>query len=145
MVELLHAAIKGRVRYKVSGLYRSLALKRQIESTLSNIDGIDRVSASTMTGNVLVFFSSVTNPPDIVSLIIAIASEHRLELNQEHSSPAVSADAEKEKPPPFQIKGSLSTIGKKMAGLLLPRKEAEEQASYLMESNRVNVYLTTRN
>ena len=40
MVRTIHAVVKGRVRYKVAGLYRSHALKRQLELRLLEIEEI---------------------------------------------------------------------------------------------------------
>jgi P-type Ca2+ transporter type 2C len=143
VVELLHAAIKGRVRYKVSGLYRSESLKRQIESSLSNIDGINRVSASILTGNVLVFFNSGTNPPEIGSLIIAITSEHRQGLNESSFAPTAGLKPEPGNSHPLPIQASLSSIGTRVADLLLPRQEIQAQPWHLIDSDRVIASLKT--
>jgi Ca2+-transporting ATPase len=143
VVELLHAAIQGRARYKVSGLYRSESLKRRIELSLLNIDGIDRVSASALTGNVLVYFNSGTTSPEIGSLILAVASEHLQGLNQNGSSPPPT-DPAFEKPEQTASKTSVSSsLGKKVADLLLPRKEEQPQPWHLIESERVIASLST--
>lgn len=76
MVETIHTAVKGRARYKVSGLYRSESLKKNIEVGLENHQGITYVSASPLTGNVLVVFNSDRTPDDIASLIEALVSPH---------------------------------------------------------------------
>jgi len=143
VVELLHAAIKGRVRYKVSGLHRSESLKQQIESSLSNVDGIDRVSASILTGNVLVFFNSGTSSPEISSLIIAVVSEHQQKLNENCSIPTDRPHPDLKNSHPLPIKTSLSSIGKKMADLLLPREKIQTQPWHLIESEKIVASLKT--
>jgi Ca2+-transporting ATPase len=76
MVETIHTAVKGRARYKVSGLYRSESLKKHIEIELENEQGVRYVSASPLTGNVLVVFNSDRTPNHIASLIEAVVSQH---------------------------------------------------------------------
>jgi Ca2+-transporting ATPase len=76
MVEAIHTAVKGRARYKVSGLYRSESLKKHLEIKLENEHGISYVSASPLTGNVLVVFNSDRTPNHIAALIEAVVSQH---------------------------------------------------------------------
>jgi Ca2+-transporting ATPase len=75
MVETIHAAVKGRARYKVSGLYRSESLKRHIEIGLESEQGISYVSASPLTGNVLVIFNSDRTVIAVASLLESIVSQ----------------------------------------------------------------------
>jgi len=76
MVEAIHTAVKGRTRYKVSGLYRSESLKKHLEIELENEQGISYVSASPLTGNVLVVFNSDRTTTDIGSLLEALVTQH---------------------------------------------------------------------
>lgn len=62
MVRMIHNAVRGRIRYKVTGLYRRLALKLYLEARLSRHHDVDRVSANTLTGNILVLFDPKSNP-----------------------------------------------------------------------------------
>ncbi|MCC5603606.1 phosphatase PAP2 family protein [Nostoc favosum] len=55
-VQAIHTAVKGRVRYKVNGLYHSEALKKYLESRLLEEEIISKASANSYTGNVLVIF-----------------------------------------------------------------------------------------
>ncbi len=142
MVQTVHTAVKGRARYKVSGLYRSEVLKRRLESNLSNVDGISRVSANVLTGNVLVVFNSGTKPPQIASLIIAVVSEHQ-PLNRNGSTPSASPDPEQGNSHPVPINDPLSAIGKRLTDLLPYRKEIEPQPWHLIESDRIIVSLKT--
>lgn len=58
MVQALHTSVPGRARYKVDGLYRSPELKRYLEEELSREGAVRLVSASPLTGNVLVFYDA---------------------------------------------------------------------------------------
>jgi Ca2+-transporting ATPase len=75
MVEAIHTAVKGRARYKVSGLYRSEWLKRHIETGLENEQDISHVFASPLTGNVLVIFNSDRTAIAIASLLESVVSQ----------------------------------------------------------------------
>ncbi|HUK55850.1 MAG TPA: HAD-IC family P-type ATPase [Nitrospiria bacterium] len=142
MVQTVHTAAKGRTRFKVSGLYRSEALKRRLESSLSTIEGISRVSASILTGNVLVVFNSGATPSQIASLIIEIASDpqHESRPHPPRPSPDPSRETVVSTSP---IKDSLSAVGKRLADLLPYPKEMEAQPWHLIESDRVVFSLKT--
>ena len=51
LVQTLHKCVKGRVRYKVRGLQHSTHLQRYLEFKLASRAGIERVRASSCTGN----------------------------------------------------------------------------------------------
>lgn len=65
----LHAAVPGRVRAKVLGLYCNAHLKREIEAALAGRPGIRSVQASEMTGNALVRFEPSQPHGRIVALL----------------------------------------------------------------------------
>ncbi|MFH1112890.1 MAG: HAD-IC family P-type ATPase [Pseudomonadota bacterium] len=73
MVREIHNAVKGRIRYKVQGLYRSETLKRDLESRLLNEEDITHASAGLLTGNILVVFDPQCNPRKIASIIESVA------------------------------------------------------------------------
>jgi Ca2+-transporting ATPase len=77
LVHTVHDAIKGRTRFKVKGLYRSENLKRVVEEGLTKKGGITSVSASTLTGNVLVRYNSGQTAPDIAGILSEIILDHR--------------------------------------------------------------------
>lgn len=79
MVQAVHAVVRGRARYKVNGLYRSESLKKLLESRLCEVEGIEQVSASTLTGNLLVLFNSGNTYADIASFIREVAAQHEKE------------------------------------------------------------------
>ncbi|HVO95089.1 MAG TPA: cation-transporting P-type ATPase, partial [Terriglobales bacterium] len=69
MVETVHDAVEGRVRFRVEGLYKSESLRRKIERGLRREPGIRHVAASALTGNVLVLFDGQRNVGDVAALI----------------------------------------------------------------------------
>jgi Ca2+-transporting ATPase len=69
MIQPIHTAVPGRARYKIEGLYRSESLKRHLETRLMAIDSIQAVSASALTGNILVRFDPALNACEIIALI----------------------------------------------------------------------------
>ena len=77
MVQTIHVSVKGRTRYRVEGLRRSEALKGAIESALAGKEGVHAVSASALTGNVLVLHGSGRSSSSIAEAIAKIAEEHR--------------------------------------------------------------------
>ena len=85
MVEAIHTAVAGRARYRVPGLYRSESMKQLLEFQLGRKKDITHVSASALTGNVLVCFNSENSPETIADLIAGIVTLH----NNNHSQPAL--------------------------------------------------------
>ena len=76
LVRKIHDAVKGRIRYKVQGLYRSEKLKRNLESKLRQEKDVISVCTSVLTGNILVIFDPECNPRKIASIIEAVAVAH---------------------------------------------------------------------
>lgn len=87
MIEAIHKAVRGRARYRVEGLYGCEPLKQFLELRLTREKFITRVSASTLTGNVLVSFNS-----DNSHRSIGILLEKVLEEVNDTTVPAVSPD-----------------------------------------------------
>lgn len=77
MIQVIHASIKGRARYKIKGLRRSESLKRHIEFRLAAQEEINHFSINILTGNILVFFDSNNDIYNIASVIEAIVIEHK--------------------------------------------------------------------
>ncbi len=69
MVQALHTSVPGRARYKVDGLYRSHRLKRYLEEELSRDGSIRFVSASALTGNVLVYYDAGRGAEEIAEAV----------------------------------------------------------------------------
>ena len=77
MVQAIHTAVPGRVRYKVEGLYHSEALKKFIELRLGEQKGIKSVSANPLTGNVLISFNSHNTPVGLIRRLEKVVKEYR--------------------------------------------------------------------
>ncbi|MGB6065809.1 MAG: cation-transporting P-type ATPase [Desulfomonilaceae bacterium] len=79
MLKLIHNHIPGRVRYKVEGLYRCVSLKYRLEMVLPQDEDVRRVSASILTGNVLIIFNPDCNPRkielDVERIVLAYLRE----------------------------------------------------------------------
>ena len=88
LVDPIHTVIAGRVRFKVRGLKQSTSLKHSLELYLSSQVGIERVSASVLTGNVLVIFSQPWRVSEIAALIKDSLLEYcqQLKLRPKQSS-----------------------------------------------------------
>lgn len=69
MVTAIHTHVEGRGRYKVDGLFQSEECKTFLELRLSRYNGIKKVSASALTGNILVCFNSDNTHTGIQELI----------------------------------------------------------------------------
>ena len=80
LVSVIHTTVFGRVRYKVDGLRNSDHLKILLELRLKTERYITQVRANTLTGNVLVIFSSDYSVTEISYLIETIVLEHRTKL-----------------------------------------------------------------
>ncbi len=83
MIEAIHNEVPGRTRYRVPGLYRSEALKRLLELKLSRIKAITRVSASSITGTLLVCYNTGNTHETIADLVAGIVAEHENHLSAE--------------------------------------------------------------
>ena len=77
MVQAIHTAVAGRVRFRVEGLYRSKSLEKLLEYKLARLADISHASANSLTGNLLVCFNSGNTPQTIASLIQGIISEYQ--------------------------------------------------------------------
>lgn len=75
MIKKIHS-LKGRVRFKVTGLYRCSALKIIIEAVLPARKEIRSVSASILTGNVLIFYDPGCNIKVIATLLENVTQEY---------------------------------------------------------------------
>lgn len=85
MVRAIHTAVKGRARYRVEELYRSPSLQRYLERSLARRSGIIKVTASSVTGNLLVKFNPDRTPDEIADLI-----EKSISTYQENKPESIS-------------------------------------------------------
>ena len=82
LVRAIHTAVKGRARYKVSGLHYSEDLKRYLESRLSEEEIIAQVHANHITGNVLVIYDPDKSPNAIALLLQDIVLDYRKQVRK---------------------------------------------------------------
>jgi Ca2+-transporting ATPase len=75
MIHAVHTQIAGRARFRVDGLCRSQPLKKLLEQRLVLKEDILRVSASTITGNILVNFNSNSSYKSVAFLIEGVLDE----------------------------------------------------------------------
>jgi len=80
-IQAIHTAVTGRARFKIEGLYRSKNLERLLQFRLAQVKEITQVSASALTGNVLVCFNSGNTDESIAALLEGIVSECRTRLS----------------------------------------------------------------
>ena len=76
----IHNSGPGRARYKVKGLYRSESLKYRLEMLILEVPEVGQVSASILTGNVLIIFDPDCNPRKIASHLEQIAVTYQQEI-----------------------------------------------------------------
>ncbi len=69
MLRILHDAVKGRVRYKVRGLYRSEELKVRLIALGLKHGEITQIVPNTLTGNALVHYDPRCNPRVITAIL----------------------------------------------------------------------------
>jgi P-type Ca2+ transporter type 2C len=94
MIQAIHTAVPGRARFRVEGLYRSQALQRLLEFRLARVKDITRISASALTGNVLICFNSGNTDETIAALLQGIVSECRTQLSAGNGAEADPQPAE---------------------------------------------------
>jgi len=75
MIHAVHTQVAGRARFRVDGLCRSVPLKRLLEQRLAAKEDILHVSASTITGNILVNFNSNNSFKSVAFLIEGVLDE----------------------------------------------------------------------
>src|SRR5579884_303454 len=138
MVQAVHVAVHGRARYKVKGLYRSEPLKRLLESRLSEVEGVEKVSANPLTGNLLVLFNSHNTHTDIASLIQEVVVGH--EEKVEPSQPERPVESKKE----VVSTPVSSSISAKLKALVSRPETKPALPWHLMEGNAVFASLQTK-
>jgi Ca2+-transporting ATPase len=82
VVKIIHNQVKGRARYKVKELYRSESLKQYLERALSEMSGINYVSANPLTSNILVIFEKEYSADKVALLIEQNISQYQKLANK---------------------------------------------------------------
>ena len=91
-VQAIHTRVNGRARYKVNALYRAPSLKKYLERQLSDRAEIRQVSASALTGNLLVLFNSDQRHNQIASLIEDVVLEYEKKPQPESKPPQATSE-----------------------------------------------------
>ncbi len=89
-VALVHSSVAGRTRFEIAGLYRSSRLKQKLEAALTDVNGVNSVTANSLTGRVLVFY----NPDLTIDDIVTAIEEHLDTSAKLRSKPRRSATAD---------------------------------------------------
>ena len=76
MVHPIHVAVKGRSRFRVTGLYHSESCRTYLESRLSKRGEILSISASTLTGNILVVHRPDRTPSEVAFVILQLVLKY---------------------------------------------------------------------
>ncbi|WP_445634450.1 Phosphatidic acid phosphatase type 2/haloperoxidase domain-containing protein [Nostoc sp. DSM 114161] len=82
LIEAIHTAVKGRARYKVSGLKHSQSLKNYLVSRLSQEKIIGQFQVNNLTGNVLVIFNRDLSPNAIALILQNIVLDYTKKFNK---------------------------------------------------------------
>ncbi|MDZ8105588.1 MAG: phosphatase PAP2 family protein [Nostoc sp. DedQUE12a] len=82
LIQAIHTAVKGRARYKVSGLKHSDSLKKYIVSRLSQEKIIAQFQVNDLTGNVLVIFNQDLSPNAIALILQNIVLDYTKKFNK---------------------------------------------------------------
>lgn len=100
LITPVHTAVTGRARYKVYGLYGNKALKKYLESQLSQHKAIERVQANSDTGNILVLYHPNWSQSAIAGLIQQVVSSYSMDVS--YTIPTQVVNSEK-------VKSAIST------------------------------------
>jgi Ca2+-transporting ATPase len=73
-ITVIHSQVSGRLRISLSGLYRSSAMKCRVEQIVSNLQQVQSVKASDLTGRVLIIFDTHLSYRDLLPIL-----EHALD------------------------------------------------------------------
>lgn len=82
LIQAIHTAVKGRARYKVSGLKHSESLKNYIASRLSQEKIIAQFQVNDLTGNVLVIFNQDLSANAIALILQNIVLDYTKKINK---------------------------------------------------------------
>lgn len=86
-ITAVHTAVPGRARLKIGGLRRSPSLQRAVEAMLPRVSCLRCVEASTLTGNVLVFYDGRVSPRELIECLTAALAEAMVANSPVESAP----------------------------------------------------------
>jgi|WetSurMetagenome_2_1015567.scaffolds.fasta_scaffold00042_31 P-type Ca2+ transporter type 2C len=142
MVNVVHSGVKGRVRFKVDGLRGSVSLKRHIQNGLAEREDINVLSASSITGTILLSYNSGHSVQSLIPLvrkIVSVCSPAEDECaafrngNGKKVPSSVMPPSRQSKPaPPFSIKNS-----RKVRQLVVNAEEQSSEKWHLLDTDMV--------
>ncbi|MEW6427356.1 MAG: HAD-IC family P-type ATPase [Thermodesulfobacteriota bacterium] len=77
MLTLVHDSVKGRTRFKISGLQRHRGLKEHLEKGLADHGGVSAAAANTVTGSLLVRYNSGMTADQLAAVVRRMVNEYR--------------------------------------------------------------------
>ncbi|MBN9134040.1 MAG: cation-transporting P-type ATPase [Nitrosospira multiformis] len=106
-VRVIHAAVEGRARLEVQGLYRCQPVRRKLESALRKHAAIREASANVLTGRVLIIFDPARDLEEIKTWVKQLLPDagqeiilenpagdgHSLRSSRRPVSPVISSDS----------------------------------------------------
>jgi Ca2+-transporting ATPase len=98
VIYAIHTAVRGRARYHVDELHRSDSCKHYLERHLSKRQYIKRVSANSLTGNVLVQFAPELSLGEVEEAIATLVEEYQKSEHPRQDSSAQPARQHQPKP-----------------------------------------------
>lgn len=150
LVQPIHTTVRGRARYSVQGLHRSVPLKLYLEWKLSNNNGISYVCANIVTGNTLIIFKPNDSPSEIASRIEGVVLEYKREMPENAAKGAGLRSQSQERKGPGTTSLTKNSPTRKLKGLieklgeLIPRVEEQRVEDWhLMEADAVIASLNT--
>jgi P-type Ca2+ transporter type 2C len=144
VITALHTAVKGRARYKVTGLYGSVPLKHLLETRLVEHVEIHEVSASTLTGNVLVHFHPDTGPAAVASLLADVVTDHADTVRRRDGAQGVRGATDTVDPRPQHSTADTPAASRRAVRRAITQGEEQARASWhLLEAEAVIAALET--
>jgi P-type Ca2+ transporter type 2C len=140
VVRIVNAAVSGRVRYKVEGLFRCDGLKAHLEAGLAGNGAIIDVSANTLTGNLLVRFNSGNHCQSIATLIQAILADYHAAAPEPLPADSIAvpaAQASASQPREATATNTSRAIIKKIRDFLPSSQKQAERPWHALETDEV--------
>lgn len=149
MISPIHTKVPGRARYKVTGLQSSEMVKRHLEQGLSQRKEISSVSASTVTGNVLVCYDDSLSHETIASILHDIAVQVQEKMGRAENRARAAIPVEKRADIPSnqllnEDDGWRKKLKDKMPRFLLPYEEQRVEQWHLAETESIVEILDTQ-
>lgn len=132
-VQVVHAAVAGRVRFRVRGLYRSPALVRRLEGELAVTAWVRSVSGSDLTGTILVLFGPEGSATAVAALLERLVAAH----GGDPPGPAPSDPASRRSDPAAYAKPGNRIVRRKLRRLVVHAEEQEERPWHLLTGHEV--------